>query len=125
MLNTFLVVGFGGFIGAILRMFSINLVNKFFPYSISLGTLFVNVLGSFIIGLLFSYAQNKGLSPLLKSFISTGFFRSFYNFFYFFLSKFTSFAKWKLSSFCVKYYLKCLSLLICRMAWFYNFQINL
>ncbi|EOH9875768.1 CrcB family protein, partial [Campylobacter jejuni] len=57
MLNTLLVVGFGGFIGAILRMFSINLVNKFFPYSISLGTLFVNVLGSFIIGLLFSYAQ--------------------------------------------------------------------
>ncbi|EOJ1708929.1 fluoride efflux transporter CrcB, partial [Campylobacter jejuni] len=26
MLNTLLVVGFGGFIGAILRMFSINLV---------------------------------------------------------------------------------------------------
>ncbi|EOJ1468510.1 CrcB family protein [Campylobacter jejuni] len=57
MLNTLLVVGFGGFIGAILRMFSINLVNKFFPYSISLGTLFVNVLGSFIIGLLFSYCK--------------------------------------------------------------------
>lgn len=73
MLNTLLVVGFGGFIGAILRMLSINLVNKFFPYSISFGALFVNVLGSFIIGLLFSYAQNKGLSPLLKSFISTGF----------------------------------------------------
>ncbi|EEU7040111.1 fluoride efflux transporter CrcB, partial [Campylobacter jejuni] len=27
MLNTLLVVGFGGFIGAILRMLSINLVN--------------------------------------------------------------------------------------------------
>ncbi|EMU6357991.1 TPA: fluoride efflux transporter CrcB, partial [Campylobacter jejuni] len=80
MLNTLLVVGFGGFIGAILRMFSINLVNKFFPYSISLGTLFVNVLGSFIIGLLFSYAQNKGLSPLLKSFISTGFLGAFTTF---------------------------------------------
>ncbi|EAK3921427.1 fluoride efflux transporter CrcB, partial [Campylobacter jejuni] len=39
MLNTLLVVGFGGFIGAILRMLSINLVNKFFPYSISFGTL--------------------------------------------------------------------------------------
>ncbi|HED0492145.1 TPA: fluoride efflux transporter CrcB [Campylobacter jejuni] len=80
MLNTLLVVGFGGFIGAILRMLSINLVNKFFPYSISFGTLFVNVLGSFIIGLLFSYAQNKGLSPLLKSFISTGFLGAFTTF---------------------------------------------
>ncbi|EAH9995269.1 fluoride efflux transporter CrcB [Campylobacter coli] len=80
MLNTLLIVGFGGFIGAILRMLSINLVNKFFPYSISFGTLFVNVLGSFIIGLLFSYAQNKGLSPVIKSFISTGFLGAFTTF---------------------------------------------
>lgn len=62
----------GGGIGTILRMLSIKLVNKFFPYSISFGTLFVNVLGYFAIGLLFFYAQNKGLSPLLKSFVSTG-----------------------------------------------------
>ncbi|EAK6959738.1 fluoride efflux transporter CrcB [Campylobacter coli] len=80
MLNTLLIVGFWGFIGAILRMLSINLVNKFFPYSISFGTLFVNVLGSFIIGLLFSYAQNKGLSPVIKSFISTGFLGAFTTF---------------------------------------------
>ncbi|EAJ5923230.1 fluoride efflux transporter CrcB [Campylobacter coli] len=80
MLNTLLIVGFGGFIGAILRMLSINLVNKFFPYSISFGTLFVNVLGSFIIGLLFSYAQNKGLSPVIKSFMSTGFLGAFTTF---------------------------------------------
>lgn len=80
MLNTLLVVGFGGFIGAILRMLSINLVNKFFPYSISLGTLFVNVLGSFMMGLLFSYAHHKGLSPALKSFISTGFLGAFTTF---------------------------------------------
>ncbi len=80
MLNTILIVGFGGFIGAILRMFAINLVNKFLPHSISFGTLFVNVFGSFIIGLLFSYAQNKGLSPLLKSFISTGFLGAFTTF---------------------------------------------
>ncbi|EFB5563071.1 fluoride efflux transporter CrcB [Campylobacter coli] len=80
MLNTILVVGFGGFIGAILRMLSINLVNKFFPYSISLGTLFVNVLGSFMMGLLFSYAHHKGLSPALKSFISTGFLGAFTTF---------------------------------------------
>ncbi|MCW1360399.1 fluoride efflux transporter CrcB [Campylobacter sp. US33a] len=80
MLNTILVVGFGGFLGAILRMFAINLVNKFLPHSISFGTLFVNVFGSFIIGLLFSYAQNKGLSPLLKSFISTGILGAFTTF---------------------------------------------
>lgn len=80
MLNTIIVVGIGGFIGAVLRMFAMNIVNKILPHSISFGTLFVNVLGSFIIGLLFSYAQNKGLSPLLKSFISTGFLGAFTTF---------------------------------------------
>lgn len=72
----------GGGIGTILRMLSINLVNKFFPYSISFGILFVNVSGSFAIGLLFFYAQNKGLSPLLKSFVSTGVLGSFTTFSY-------------------------------------------
>lgn len=80
MLNTIIIVGIGGFIGAVLRMFVINIVNKILPHSISFGTLFVNVLGSFIIGFLFSYAQNKGLSPLLKSFISTGFLGAFTTF---------------------------------------------
>lgn len=80
MLNTILIVGLGGFIGAILRMLAMNLVNKFLPHSIGFGTLFVNVLGSFIIGLVFSYAQNKGLSLLLKSFISTGILGAFTTF---------------------------------------------
>lgn len=80
MLNTIIVVGIGGFIGAVLRMFAISIVNKILPHSISFGTLFVNIFGSFIIGLLFSYAQNKGLSPLLKSFISTGFLGAFTTF---------------------------------------------
>lgn len=80
MLNTILAVGLGGFIGAVLRMFAINFINKFLPHSISFGTLFVNVLGSFFIGCLFSYAQNKGLSPLVKNFISTGFLGAFTTF---------------------------------------------
>ncbi|EAJ9800798.1 fluoride efflux transporter CrcB, partial [Campylobacter coli] len=80
MLNTILVVGLGGFIGAVLRMLSINLINKILPHSISFGTLFVNVLGSFMMGLLFSYTHHKGLSPALKSFISTGFLGAFTTF---------------------------------------------
>ncbi|EDO7153572.1 fluoride efflux transporter CrcB [Campylobacter coli] len=80
MLNTILVVGLGGFIGAVLRMLSINLINKILPHSISFGTLFVNVLGSFMMGLLFSYTHHKGLSPALKSFISAGFLGAFTTF---------------------------------------------
>lgn len=80
MLNTVLVVGLGGFIGAVLRMLSINLINKILPHSISFGTLFVNVLGSFMLGFLFSYAHHKGLSPVIKSFVSIGFLGAFTTF---------------------------------------------
>ena len=72
MLNTILIVGFGGFIGSLLRMLLVNWMNKCFPYSINFGTLLVNVLGSFIIGLFFSYMQNKGLSLAFNNFIVTG-----------------------------------------------------
>ncbi|MBZ7965825.1 fluoride efflux transporter CrcB [Campylobacter molothri] len=80
MFNIILIVGLGGFLGSIFRMLSINFINKFFPYSIGFGTLFVNILGSFVIGICFSYAQNKGLSPLLKNFINTGFLGAFTTF---------------------------------------------
>ncbi|MBZ7953696.1 MULTISPECIES: fluoride efflux transporter CrcB [Campylobacter] len=80
MLNMILIVGIGGFLGSVFRMLSINFINKIFPHAISFGTLFVNVLGSFAIGLCFSYAQNKGLSPLLKNFINTGFLGAFTTF---------------------------------------------
>lgn len=75
-----LIVGIGGFLGSVFRMLSINFINKIFPHAIGFGTLFVNVLGSFVIGLCFSYAQNKGLSPLLKNFINTGFLGAFTTF---------------------------------------------
>lgn len=72
MLNL-LVIGLGGFLGAIFRALFSSFVTKIAPQSPTLGTLLVNVLGSFLIGALFAYAQNKGISPLFKSFASTGF----------------------------------------------------
>lgn len=52
-MNTLLLIGFGGGIGSILRyLISINtykLLGRDFPY----GTLMVNAIGSFLIGLLF------------------------------------------------------------------------
>ncbi|RQD67284.1 fluoride efflux transporter CrcB [Campylobacter hepaticus] len=80
MLNTILIVGFGGFIGSLLRMLLVNWMNKCFPYSINFGTLLVNVLGSFIIGLFFSYMQNKGLSLAFNNFIVTGLLGAFTTF---------------------------------------------
>ena len=71
---TCLMVGLGGFLGAILRMLSFEFIHKILPPSyFFLATLFVNVLGSFLMGILFFYAQNKGISALVKNFIGIGF----------------------------------------------------
>ncbi|MBK1972838.1 fluoride efflux transporter CrcB [Campylobacter sp. TTU-622] len=80
MLNTLLIVGLGGFLGAIFRMLFIELINKFLPYSINLGTLFVNILGSFFLGMLYSYLQNRYFSPYLNSFVNIGFLGAFTTF---------------------------------------------
>ena len=71
-LSILFAVGIGGFIGAILRFtissFVHNSTNILFP----LGTLFVNVLGSFVIGFLFLYFQEINLSAHQKALVITG-----------------------------------------------------
>lgn len=71
-LSILLAVGTGGFIGATLR-FSIsswvqNSSTVLFPF----GTLFVNILGSFLIGFLFLYFQEINLSASQKLLFITG-----------------------------------------------------
>lgn len=80
MLNTLLVVGLGGFLGAIFRMLSYELIYKILPHFTLFATLFVNVLGSFLMGVLFFYLQNKGDSVLIKNFIGIGFLGAFTTF---------------------------------------------
>ncbi len=67
-----LAVGVGGFFGAISRFLIASFVQKhsgsFFP----VGTLSVNVLGSFIIGFLYLYFEQT-ISPLNKGMLITGF----------------------------------------------------
>ena len=67
-----LSIGVGGFFGAISRFlvasFMQKLTDSFFP----IGTLTVNVLGSFLIGILFIYFE-QSISPQLKAALVTGF----------------------------------------------------
>ena len=79
MLNL-LIIGLGGFLGAVARALMNSFVAKLAPNALGLGTLCVNVLGSFGIGLLFAYAHQKGVSVATKSFISTGFLGAFTTF---------------------------------------------
>ena len=71
--DTYLAIGIGGFIGAILRAYTAGVVNNNFKHDIPFGTIAVNLIGSFTLGILigliqFSIIQN----PYLKSLLTTG-----------------------------------------------------
>jgi len=68
---TFIYVGLGGFIGAVGR-YTINLFFvSFFGFSAPFSTMFVNVLGSLAMGILF-YLTSNNVSDFYKLFFITG-----------------------------------------------------
>jgi CrcB protein len=70
--QTILAIGSGGFLGAIARAYLNGLLSKSVETSFPIGTLGVNVLGSFILGSLFAYFTFVSLDIHLKSFLTTG-----------------------------------------------------
>lgn len=57
-----------------LRYWASNYVYKFLPPDFPYGTLFVNVLGSFIIGIvMFYFYENKLISPQTRILLTVGF----------------------------------------------------
>ena len=72
--QTILAIGSGGFIGSVLRAYLNGVVNRHLPHALPFGTLSVNLIGSFIIGLLFAlFMHTSSFSPTMKSFLTTGF----------------------------------------------------
>ena len=70
----YLVVFIGAGFGGIFRYFLSTVIQKQFPPYFPWGTLTVNLLGSFILGLMIFGLDEKGLiSPTLKLFIGIGF----------------------------------------------------
>ena len=68
---SFIYVGFGGFIGALAR-YSFNLIfGSILGLPIPLATLFVNILGSFVMGVIFYFTLNNS-SEFYKLFFMTG-----------------------------------------------------
>ena len=68
-----LAIGLGGFLGSIARAYAVHFTNKHVPMEFPLGILLVNLIGSFIIGLLFAYFSHYTISTNLKAFLTTGF----------------------------------------------------
>ena len=72
-LTSLLAVGFGAFLGAVLRWVLGLLLNPLFP-TLPLGTLGANLLGGLLMGIAMGvFAQYGALSPATRLFIGTGF----------------------------------------------------
>ncbi len=71
--QTILAIGSGGFLGSVLRAYLNGVINRQLPHMLPFGTLGVNVIGSFIIGVLFAlFMHTSVFSPTMKSFLTTG-----------------------------------------------------
>ena len=79
-MSNFIWVAFGGAIGASLRFFSSSFIKTIYP-NFPFSTLFVNILGSFIIGLLMNYLENKNISEsFIRYFLIIGLLGSYTTF---------------------------------------------
>lgn len=81
MLNKLLLVGIGGFTGSILRYLMYQVFDKpilaFFPFA----TFTVNIIGSFLIGIIYFLAQKEGwVSEEIRLLLAVGFCGSFTTF---------------------------------------------
>ncbi|MCL1048264.1 fluoride efflux transporter CrcB [Shewanella abyssi] len=67
-----LFVALGGSIGAVLRYLISLLMLQVFGSGFPFGTLVVNILGSFLMGVVYALGQVSEVSPEIKAFIGVG-----------------------------------------------------
>ena len=80
-IDTLLAIGLGGFIGAILRAYIVFLVNNNIKHNIPFGTLSVNLIGSFLLGILIGLIEFYIIqNPYIKSLLTTGIMGAFTTF---------------------------------------------
>lgn len=71
--QTVIAVGSGGFLGAVLRVYVNGIISQRLPHDLPYGTLGVNLIGSFIMGMLIAYFMYTTLFSIhAKSFLTTG-----------------------------------------------------
>ena len=67
-----LLVGSGSFIGGILRYFSSLYIQQKLPQTFPFATLGVNIVGCFLIGILFALTERSNISLEARLFFATG-----------------------------------------------------
>ncbi|MDA3905905.1 MAG: fluoride efflux transporter CrcB [Bacteroidales bacterium] len=75
-----LYIAFGGIIGSVLRYVIAGIPHKFYWGTFPIGTLFVNLLGSFLIGFGFVLLGKENIPENLKLFLFIGILGSFTTF---------------------------------------------
>lgn len=69
-----LLVGLGGFLGSVSRYLVGQGLHRLFDTIFPIGTMTVNIVGSFIIGVIYSLAERDNLvSPEMRMFLAVGF----------------------------------------------------
>lgn len=71
--QTILAVGCGGFLGAVTRVYVTHTMNLSMKSDFPWGVLTVNIIGSFLIGILFAIFVHYTVSDTLKAFLTSGF----------------------------------------------------
>jgi CrcB protein len=72
-LKNILIVAAGSGVGGVFRYWFVSIVHKFLPATFPFGTLFVNVMGSFLLGIIiFYFDTHEFLSPEIKIFLTIG-----------------------------------------------------
>jgi CrcB protein len=74
MLRIILLIGAGGFLGSVARFFTSKYIQQLFPFSFPIGTLFVNILGSLMLGVIYGLLdRGELLSNEMRLFLTVGF----------------------------------------------------
>ena len=114
-------VASGGAVGAVLRYLTSNFYKFYFP-NFPIGTLFINFIGSFIIGILASNLESRGTSYIfIKYFLIIGILGSFTTFSTFSLETIQLVNDKKLFLSLVYIFL---SISLCILGAFFGFNIN-
>jgi fluoride exporter len=67
-----LLIGTGGFIGSALRYLASQFIQNRFLSTFPYGTLFVNIVGCLIIGVIFAFAERGLMNSDWRMFLATG-----------------------------------------------------
>ena len=74
MFRTLLLIGMGGFLGSVFRFLVGQGLHRIFDTIFPIGTMTVNIVGSFIIGVVYSMAERDNLiNPEMRMFLAVGF----------------------------------------------------